>query len=278
MRAVLLLPVALLVAACGHAPPETSVRAQAAIDANLRARAAYARGEADVAQRLFGQALAAGLAIDDADGIAVNALSLAAIEQAAGRLNAAHERLDALLGDPLRTYPKGRLAEACARKALLHLGAGQIDLAQDWTARARQQCAASCEALASILGIRAQLALRQNDYAGALTAAAGALDAARARGQRAEEANMLRLSGEAHLAGGEAARAVPLFEQALAFDRDLGEPRKVRLDLLRLGLAMRALGRADAARLHWQHALAVSDAAGDERASSELRALLATLD
>jgi len=268
LRLACRLALALALAGCAGAP-ERSRAEREALEANRHAARAFEAGRLDEARSLYAQALKLDLAVENTDGIAVNLLSLARVAQAAGRPQEAHAALDRVL-DAIPPAAPARQAEAAARKAQLFLGAGQSAPAAQWSERAGRLCAQSgCSALASILNLRAMAALREGDPERALSWSRQAMGVA---GTRAEHANALRVSAEAHLARREPDPARQAAEDALALDRSLGLPPRVYRDLMLLGRSNDALGRRAEARAYYQRALTVAGASDDADAVREARA------
>jgi hypothetical protein len=129
----------------------------------------------------------------DTESFALNALSLARVEHAAGNSDAAHRALDAVLASP--AAPALR-AEAAGRKALLFLGAGELPAAAEWQARAQALCGA-CRAQAAILNIGARIALADGQSATAAQMAERVLHLPATEETRAEQASARRILTEA---------------------------------------------------------------------------------
>jgi tetratricopeptide (TPR) repeat protein len=264
-----------LLATCGSAPPASNRVQQEAISANQRAARAYQQDRIEQARSLYEEALRLDLSIENADGAAVNLLSLARVEQAAGRADAAHGYLDRVLSGAPPGFAASRQAEASARKAQLYLAARELAHAASSAAQAEQLCQRSdCMALPAILNLRALAALRSGDAEGALRFSQRALAAADGKGARAERANGLRLAGEAHLARREPEPALQALGEALLLDQSLGESQRIFRDLMLLGEATEQQGRRDDARAYYQRALTVGAAGGDPAAQREARAQL----
>ena len=267
---------AVLLVACAAAPqPEPTRTQQQAIALNQSARAAFERGDLTRARQLYEQALATDTSIENADGIALNALSLAQVHQMLGEPDAAQRYLDRLLEDSDLQIPRERKAEAAARKALLALGAGDAVAAERWADTGLAWCGGSCSAQAALLNLRARTALARADTSAAVEWAARAQSAAPDESGRTERANALRITGEARLALGEQRAAVQALEQALALDKALGLPQRIYSDLMLLGRAHAALGERAAARGYFRRSLAVANAAKD---ADGARAAQAALD
>lgn len=256
---------ALLVCACASVAPPQNRAEQEAGALNQRAARAYEQRDYRRAAALYAQALRLNTAVENPEGMAVNALSLARAHQAAGDTAAAHRVLDTLLTDgPLPLAPERR-AEAQARKAQLYLDANDTAGALAWSAKALASCA-ECKSLPSIQTLRGRAALAAGESAAALEWAGKALAAT---SNSAERANALRLAGEAQLVRGEHRAAITQLAQALELDHALGLPRRIFLDLMALGRAQMGLGNRAAARDFFSRARSVSTAAGDEAGARE---------
>ena len=252
----------LLACACAPAaaPPQGKIEQQA-VALNQRAARAFEQGDVRRAAALYEQAMRLNMGIENTEGIAANALSLARAHQAAGDAAAAHRVLDELLAERPLPIAQTRRAEAQARKALIYLDAADAPRAVEWSDKALASCT-GCAALPAIQTLRGRAALAAGDHAGALDWADKARAAAGSQ-QASERANALRLAGEAHLARGSHRTAVAPLEQALEIDRGLGLPARIRLDLMALGRAQLQLGNRAAARDYFARARSVSEAAND---------------
>ena len=266
----------LLIAGCGSALLEPNRVEQDARSANQQAARAFDQGRWDAARTLYQEALRLDRSVEDAEGIAVNLLSLARIEQVAGNTLASHAWLDQILQEgplPMRSV---RQAEAAARKAQLLLASGNAAQADEWAARAESLCTtAPCPARASAINLRALAALRSGDPSSALAHAQRALAASEAAG--AERANAQRITGEARLARADAAGSIPALEAALSTDTALGLSERIHRDLMLLGSAAERLGRRDEARRYYARALAVAGSRGDDTARKSAVAALERL-
>ncbi len=261
---------------CSAPPkPSTAARQEAALEANRKGEAYVRHGELENAARSYREALRFSQALEDAEGIAANAINLSIVRQRQGRFAEARASLAAVLDQRNLKFSNARLAEVSLRQALLDLDEKNLAGADDWLAKAAGHCAERCPAGAAIHNVRAQLALQAGRTDAAFLAARSAHDASRASGDQAEQANALRLLGIVGLKNGEAASARQHLEQALAIDRELGAPRKIALDLLALGQAAALGGDRESARAYYARALAVGEADRDVAVTAEARALLA---
>lgn len=273
---VLVLLIVVSAAACSAPPkPSTAARQEAALEANRKGEAYVRHGELENAARSYREALRFSQALEDAEGIAANAINLSIVRQRQGRFADARASLAAVLDQRNLKFSNARLAEVSLRQALLDLDEKNLAGADDWLAKAAGHCAERCPAGAAIHNVRAQLALQAGRTDAAFLAARSAHDASRASGDQVEQANALRLLGIVCLKNGEAASARQHLEQALAIDRELGAPRKIALDLLALGQAAALGGDRESARAYYARALAVGEADRDVAVTAEARALLA---
>lgn len=273
---VLVLLIVVSAAACSAPPkPSTAARQEAALEANRKGEAYVRHGELENAARSYREALRFSQALEDAEGIAANAINLSIVRQRQGRFAEARASLAAVLDQRNLKFSNARLAEVSLRQALLDLDEKNLAGADDWMAKATGHCAERCPAGAAIHNVRAQLALQAGRTDAAFLAARSAHDASRASGDQVEQANALRLLGIVGLKNGEAASARQHLEQALAIDRELGAPRKIALDLLALGQAAALGGDRESARAYYARALAVGEADRDVAVTAEARALLA---
>lgn len=275
MRLLVLLFIVSATGCSAPSKPSTAARQEAALEANRKGEAYVRHGELENAARSYREALRFSQALEDAEGIAANAINLSIVRQRQGRFADARASLAAVLDQRNLKFSSARLAEVSLRQALLDLDEKNLAGADDWLAKATGHCAERCPAGAAIHNVRAQLALQAGRTDAAFLAARSAHDASRASGDQAEQANALRLLGIVGLKNGEAASARQHLEQALAIDRELGAPRKIALDLLALGQAAALGGDRESARAYYARALAVGEADRDVAVTAEARALLA---
>jgi tetratricopeptide (TPR) repeat protein len=177
-----------LLAACASAPAP-----QETLSLNQQAAEAYARGDFSSSRSAFSKAIQIHQKNKNAEGTALNALSLARVEQSAGDFEAAQRALDLVLASEAAP---GLRAEAAGRKALIHLSAGELKEAADWQARAQALCG-GCRAQAAILNIGARIALAAGNGAAATQLAERVLKLPSSEEARAEQANAQRILAEA---------------------------------------------------------------------------------
>jgi tetratricopeptide (TPR) repeat protein len=216
----------LVLCGCGGGPLAPSRLAAEAVEFNQRGAAAYERRDLDGARAHYERALDINAGTDNAEGIALNALSLARVHQALREPETAHRYLERVLESGAAAPWR---AEAAARKAQLHLAARELGPAAEWLARAEQLCS-QCRAQAAILNLGARIALAGGQPALALQRAARALQLATGDETRAERANAQRIAGEARMAQGDMEGAVLALRHALAIDQALGLAERVELD------------------------------------------------
>jgi tetratricopeptide (TPR) repeat protein len=267
-------------AGCAQTPKAASsaARQAAAIEANRKGETYVRHGELENAARSYAEALRLSQSLEDAEGIAANAINLSIVRQRQGRFADSRAALSAVAERGNLRFSALRLAESALRHALLDLDERKLGGADEWVAKAAGHCGERCPLTGAIHNVRAQLALQAGRLEGAAASARAALEASRSAGDRAELANALRILGVSALRLGDAAAARAQLEQALALDREIGAPRKIAFDLLALGRAAALGGDRDGARAYYGRALAVSEADRDSVASAEARSLLEALD
>ena len=272
-----------LPAACAQAPapsapaPSTAVQPTAAMEANRRGEASLRRGELDSAALHYREALRLSLAVEDANGIAANAVNLSIVYQRQGKYEEARASLAPLLERATLAHAPRHRAQAALRRAVLDLEERRAAGAAEWAERAAAWCGEPCALAAAIRNVKGQLALEAGRVDEAAGAARSALAASRAAGEPAEVANAQRLLGMAALAAGDGVSARDALGEALAIDRELGISRRISLDLIGLGRASVLRGDPKAARAYYERALAVSTADRDAAGAATARALLAAL-
>ena len=283
MRRLAVALACILLAACAQAPappapvPSTAVQPTAAMEANRRGEVSLRRGELDSAALNYREALRLSLAVEDANGIAANAVNLSIVYQRQGRYEDARAALAPLLERATLAHAPPHRAQAALRRAVLDLEERRAAGAAEWAERAAAWCGEPCALAAAIQNVKGQLALEAGRLEEATAAARSALAASRAAGEPAEIANAQRLLGMAALAAGDGAAARDALGEALAIDRELGISRRIALDLIGLGRASVLRGELDAALIYYERALAVSTADRDAAGASAARSLIDTL-
>jgi tetratricopeptide (TPR) repeat protein len=276
----LLGPLLLELAGCGGAPPRPRPAALER-EAGLAHKGVKAWTRGDAAQALLyqEQALATARSVEDADGIALHLLEIAAIRRETGDPDGARAALGELLAAaPPLPCPPQRRVEALTLASLLALEGGDRPEARRRAAEALALCrAARCATEGRVLNLTARIDIQAGDWAAAGRGAEEALGLLRDAGDSEELANAHRLAASAALGSGRPADAAARYEQALAIDTRLAVSDKIRADLLGLAAAERSRGRTESAAAYLHRARAVARAAGDEAGATEAEALLESL-
>ena len=256
-RSVTFLLALLLLSACGHEAPMRSMRQEQAIEFNQRAQRAFLRGEYQVAAGLYENALQLDSATENVEGIAVNLLNLAKVNQALGKSATAQLYLDRLLQDKALNHSLSHLAAAAVQYGLLRLWAGDVAAAKLWADKATEHCTSDCKLSGVIANLRANIAIHADDAEQALYWSGRAVSANKGESQ-IEYANALRLLAQAKLLKQEFEAALPLLEEALGIDKTLGLPDKIRQDLSLLAQAQDKLGRKESAARYRERAARIA--------------------
>ena len=266
--------VVLLAAACATPKPPAEPLAKSRLsEAEARAASLARSGDYAGAARFYADALRIATTLENADSIAANAINLSVVQQWLGRDDEARRALSAVLDDPRTPFSERRRQQAELRRAILELAASNVGAAAVWAGQAERRCPElRCEYAATILNVRAQVELESGRPADAERLALAAAE--RSASNQAEKANALRTLGRVHQATGQPRAALEPLQQALAIDRELGDPRKILADLSELSRAADAAGDTRAARDYRERSLAVSRAMSDGRSGAEMEALL----
>jgi tetratricopeptide (TPR) repeat protein len=273
MRATLALVVLVLAACATPKPPPEPLAKSRLNDAEARAAALARSGDYAGAARFYAEAVRRATALENADAIAANAINLSVVQQWLGRNDEARAALSAVLDDARTPFSERRKLQAELRRAILELSVNNVGAAAVWIGQAERRCAnLSCEYAATILNVRAQVELESGHAPEAEKIALSAAE--RSRSNPAEMANALRTVGRARQAQGRARTAIEPLQQALALDRELGDPRKILADLSELSSAADAAGDSRAARDYRERSVAVSRAMSDGKSGAEMEALL----
>ena len=244
------------------------------IEANRRADAYLRSGNLESAARYYREAIRLAQSVEDAEGIAANAINLSIVYQRLGKLNDARASLAPLFEQSRLSFSSDRLAQAALRRSILDLEERHLASSSEWADRAASHCGQrGCAVAAAIHNVKGQLALEAGRLDSAAASAKAALEASRTSGDRAEAANALRLLGVIAIRAGDAGGATGYLGEALAIDRELAAPRKIYLDLIGLGRASALRGDRGAARSFYERARVVSEADRDAKGAAEARAL-----
>jgi tetratricopeptide (TPR) repeat protein len=269
---------AVLLAACSSAPaPPRPVVEESAMRSNQRGQDAYRRGELHEALAAHEEALRLYVSIEQPEGIAVEALNVATVQQRLGDNAATAQTLERLLGMGGIAIASHHRAEAAYRRAYLEFESSNAAGAAAWVERAQASCGqAKCDATGRLHNLSARLALARAELAAAETEARRGLEFNRARDDRIEQANSLRLLADVAMARQAFAQALAYYEQALALDKAVAESRKIALDLLGAGRAA-AHGDRRLALEYADRAQRVADAIGDAILRQQAQALRAAI-
>ena len=267
----------LVLASCGSAPEKPNFRSEQAQKLSARADTAFLQGEYESAKAHYLQALRINASVENTPEIAAMRFNLARVFRELAYPWQAHHHLDILFSEPEPPYPPATLAAAAALKSQLYFEGNQYFLALAWIAKGEVYCQKKCPVSGSLLLLRAQMAQRDSHLDEALKFADEAVVALNSGSQQMELANAYRLSGEISLAKEDHTSAIHSFQQAYTIDQKLGVPGKIRLDLLRLGVAHERAGAASMALHYYARALAVSEAMGNAQNAEEVRAYMKAL-
>ncbi len=216
--------------------------------------------------------------MEDANGIAANAVNLSIVYQRQGKYEEARASLAPLLERATVAHAPERRAQAALRRAVLDLERAAQSRARPNGPSAPPPGAASpARSPRRSATCRASWRWRRGASTRRARRRRSALAASRAAAEPAEIANAQRLLGMAALAAGDGAAARDALGEALAIDRELGISRRIALDLIGLGRASVLRGEREAARAYYERALAVSEADRDAAGAAEARALAAAL-
>ncbi|MEW5904569.1 MAG: hypothetical protein AB1722_09545 [Pseudomonadota bacterium] len=235
-----------LLTACGQSEPMRNVRLEQAADHSHRAQRAFERGDYLTAMKRYEAAFELDVALENEEGIAIDALNLARVNQMLGRTEQAHAYLDGLLQDRAIRYADKYLAVAALRKSLLMLEQGDTKVVAAWLDKAVVWCGKDCAVEGAIDNVRAALALREGDAVRAAQWAERAMSETK-DSSSLEYANALRYLAEARLMSGEHAVAARVADEVLALDKAMGAPEKIKLDLLLNARVHAGMGDTDEA-------------------------------
>ena len=268
-------PVLAVVAGCASDRPALSEEEQEAIRFNQRGQLAFKLGDYATAVEEYKAALAIHRSRENAQGIAIELMNLALAHRQLGDKVAAQDALDPILTAPGTFFPPLHQAEAAYRRAGFYLDDGNIAQAQQWTDKALQYCG-GCAAEGRLYNLKARMSLAVKSLPQAMNHARRALDLNRNAGDPIEEANSLRLIGDAAFVAGDFNTAQQFYDDAFRLDKEAGSA-KMALDLMGLGRSRVRQGKAAEAADFFRRAHSIAQGAGDARimkeASAELKRL-----
>ncbi|MBM3114468.1 hypothetical protein [Jeongeupia naejangsanensis] len=218
MRSKSILVLAVLLAACGGAPPQAKpVLLQRADAAALAANRAAQVGNDEEAADLWRSALTLRQAIDDWSGAGEARLGLAQVLVRLHRSDDAVRAIDGMPTDAL--FPDQQRARAAYQLAVIDTGAGHLSDARLHLKLAVSLCGAMCPIPVPLQNLDARLLLLEGDAAGALSRASTSIDAG-----SVERAHAGRIRAESLGALGRSAEALAELRGVILLDRQLAEP------------------------------------------------------
>lgn len=277
MKQILLfiLPTVALFAGCGSNPPMLSPQQETAIQHNQRGRTAFEQGDYSEARAAYQQALAIHQSVESTEGIATELMNLSVVHRRLGDSTAAHGALDQIINSSGLSFTSAQRAEAAYRKASFYLEGGNRNEAKAWTDKALGFCQ-GCGTEGRLYNLLARMSLPGNPQE-TLNLARRAQAQNRNVGDKAEEANSLRLIADASFASGDFKTAQQFYGDALSLDKDSGSATKIALDLIGLGRSLARQGKRAKAADYFQRAYSVAEGAGDiktmEEAAGEMKRL-----
>jgi len=252
----------LLLAACGHMPETRSPRLLQAIEFNQQGEKAFRYGEYQSAIDNFQESLRLNESVENLDGIAINRINLAKSYQELENFAEAQRHVDSVLQENVLRFSDVYLAAAATQKSILSLSRNEVDEATRWIDKAVDMCG-KCSLQGVMFNVRGSIALRRNDAAMAAHWGELALKENKERSPM-EYANSLRLLARAKLSGNAAAGALPLLEQALLLDKQLGTSEKIAQDMNVMADVYLSLGEQDKAHEYSERAKRVAGKIRDD--------------
>ncbi|MDD4928553.1 MAG: tetratricopeptide repeat protein [Gallionella sp.] len=246
-----------LLVGCGHTPEMRSPRLLQAIEFNQQGEKEFRRGEFQSAIDNFQASLQINESIEHLNGIAINLINLAKACQSLNDFTAAHHFVDILLQEKVLRFSDEYLAAAATQKSLLFLRQNEVEESARWIDNAVKWCV-KCSMVGVIFNVRSNIALRMND--GVQAAYWGELGLREnKRRSSVEYANSLRLLARAKLLNNLASGALPLLEEALALDKQSGDPDKIAYDMNVMADVYASLGEQDKAQEYRARGMRVTE-------------------
>ncbi|WP_435627043.1 hypothetical protein [Candidatus Ferrigenium straubiae] len=234
----------IVLSGCASAPDTRSARHKQALEWASQGERAYLNGNMEQSGRYYEKALQLNTGIENGSGIAANLLSLAQLHLERGEYDRAGAKLQLILDNRDHLFAADARADAAARSAQVALLSKQPGKAAESAQQAQALCkAAACALEAAITNLQARAAFALGQTQASADLASRAADIADKTQQPVELANAKRLLGEMRLHLGAAAEAMPLLENALLLDKQLGLPKKIAADLHLLADTQDMLGR-----------------------------------
>ena len=277
-----------LLTACGggQAPAQVvSGQVDHSTSYNVKARAAFKRGDWALAMKFSSEALRLSRSVEDIVGTATNLVNIAAIYRARGDSDSAHETLRELFNPVGIEYPEGMMVRGAMLKALLYIDSGDLGAASKWADKAEALCKSSrCQSISGVYNLKGRVLLLRDKVTESLKYAQKGFSSGGGSGGGSESGNSLRLMADAYMVLKEHAQAEKFYGQALELDKKLGLPSKIALDLLGMGNASIGAGNHEKARQYLLRALDVSKSSSvraqgpSEETKEEINVLLKTLE
>ncbi len=220
--------VCILLAACGTPPDPVSVMRRDADRYVSRARRESSEGNWQEAQQAWRDAGLRFAALDDRQGVGESRLGVALVMHRQGRFVEAKQQLEQMLADAAG-YPETIQFEVHLQLALLDVRGGLYTAAAERFGQAEALCNAGCGRRAALYNGKARLVIQQSHFDDAKRLATIALQAAGS--DKAESANAQRLLGQIAIQQQDWAGAHTLLEAALTADKQIGDPSRISKDL-----------------------------------------------
>lgn len=259
-----------ILASCGSNPPALSPQQETAIHYNQRGRAAFEQGNYIEARTTYQQALAIHQSVENTDGIATELMNLSVVDRRLGDTAAAHAALGQIIHSSGLSFTSAQRAEAAYRKASFYLEDGNRNEAKTWADKALGLCQ-GCGTEGRLYNLIARMSLSANPQE-TLNLARRALAQNRNAGDKAEEANSLRLIADAAFATADFKTAQQFYGDALSLDKESSSAAKIALDLMGLGRSLAQQGKRNEAAEYFQRAYSVSKGMGDTKAMEDAAA------
>lgn len=267
----LILLILLVTSSCGSITPHQPKQYEDLAELSQKAHLAYEQKEYDRALKLYAEALRISRSLDNSKSTTLNLINMAVIHHKLKNQKTAHTLLDEALA--LEGVPSEFISEAQFQKALLNLDIGKPEAAHSWAEKSLASCKSSAECESS-LGARwnllGRVVLLQGKDAEAWGFAAKGYDLSKKYEAPAEEANAYRLMAEIKLKQKDRQAAKDLYNKALTIDKELGQSRKILLDLKGLAEVYAEEGNAPEAAKYYQRAYEAAKNSGEPEAAEEI--------
>jgi tetratricopeptide (TPR) repeat protein len=242
----------LLLSACSS-PPRQKLPAQLsqAERHNLAGVAAERKNSFQDADARFTEAYRLFAAVENYQGMLTTLINSSRLHRRQGDIGKAEKDLKQAAG--IKDCCPDLETELYFENCKLALLKGDKDGALGWAEQGLRS--AKDPDRASMLNLAAGVQLQKGNHKKALEMADIALETSRSRKDRQEEANALRLMGEAAFLESRYKDALPLYKAALTIDKELAVPGKVYADLSALHKVAAALGDVKRSAEYLQRAI-----------------------